>query len=201
MKKTSALTALLILVAATATACSAGGEGGISNKEAKAWFSENCPLQTADVKETVVQGKPGGKTVGTAIVQGPIKPPAALSDSSQTIGLYTQDKLSGELQEHSELSVSDVFCMDPRLQNDPSRRITNPATQQSYTFLRSPKFPEGIWVGQDSSDLPRGFFVEATSVQTCEKEWWLATDLVNIDEAQPASFEQAEYEVSKPGNC
>lgn len=201
MRKTTALTALFILVAATATACSPGSEGGVSKADAKTWFADNCPTQTADVRKTVVQGKPGGETVGTAIVQGPIKPPAALGDSTQVIGLYTQDKLSGELQEHGELSESDTFCMDPELKNDPSRRITNPATQQSYTFLRSPKFPEGIWVGQDSSELPRGFLVEGTSVEKCEKEWWLAPELVNIDQAKPASFELAEYELSKSSNC
>lgn len=201
MKKTPALAATLILIAATATACGANTTSGTSDAKAKTWFTENCPTQTTNIRESIVQGKPGGATLGTAIIQGPINPPAALDESTKKIGLYTQDKLTGQMNEQTQLKSTDTLCLDPQTRKDTTKRITNPETQQNYTYMRSPEYSEGIWVGVDMSELPEGFSVDEKLTEKCDLSWWPAMGITNFEGVGKSDAEIAKYALTTSNDC
>lgn len=185
-KKARALAGTLILIAAV-TGC------GGSDAEAEAWFDENCEPLVGDVRETFTQGAPSGDVVGEAIAQGPITPPADLDDSPQSIGLYTYDELSETMTQEAELATGDLFCLEPSI-GDADRRetidapniegeITVEGYNADFTMLRSPEYPEGIWVGIHNSDIPTGFTREEDMATECALGWWPALDVVDFENA------------------
>ena len=186
MKKAAALSAVSLL-ALTATAC---GGGGFDST----WFDENCSTEISDVHETINQGQPAGAVIGEAMTQGPIHPPANLSDSEHArIGLYHYDELSGAMELEREVTSDDVFCLEPEI-HDPERRQTidtraaevegdlhGDVYEADFTMVRSPEFPDGIWMGLHSSGLPRGIHVTEDMPEECALEWWAVTDEIDLN--------------------
>lgn len=206
MKKKPVIAAALFLIASTATACAANDN---SDQE---WFAENCATQTADIRESIVQGKPGGAVVGTAIVQGPIKPPSGLDESTQKIGLYTYDKASAQMIQEGEIKSADPYCLEPITDKNADLRMSLPQSQvegdlqkdqneADFTMLRSPKYPEGIWVGLHISNLPKGFSVDDKLEDQCPLSWWPSTDISPVGDAIKIDSEVAKYALTTASDC
>lgn len=204
-KKAPALAGSLILIAAV-SGCGGGGGGA----DAEAWFSENCEPLVADVRETFTQGAPAGDVVGQAFIQGPITPPADLDESPQRIGLYSYDELSETMTQEGEVAADDLFCMEPSI-DDEGRgetidapniegEITVEGYNADFTMLRSPDYPEGVWVGIHSADIPKGVAQEDEMATECALQWWPAVDVVDFQDAAAAGTDIASGVVG-PEDC
>lgn len=190
-KKAPALAGTLILIAAV-SGCGGGAD-------AEAWFSENCEPLVADVRETFTQGAPAGDVVGQAFIQGPLTPPADLDESPQSIGLYTYDELSGTMTQEGEVASGDLFCMEQSIDDEDrgetvdapniEGEITVEGYNADFTMLRSPDYPEGIWVGIHSSEIPKGIAQEDEMTTECALGWWPATDVADFQNAAAADTE------------
>lgn len=188
MKKPIAVTGITGL-ALFATAC---GEGGVDT----GWFDENCATEVSDIHDAVEQGHPQGDALGEAVTQGPIHPPADLDNSEyEHIGLYAQDDLSGAMELEREVSSEDVFCLEPEIRD--AERSQTIDTRDSevegdlhgdvyrvdFTRVRSPEYPDGIWIGLHRSDLPQAIEPEEDMPQECAREWWVAAEEIDLNAA------------------
>jgi len=176
---------VIVGITATMLLTACGGQA-----QDNAWFEENCPVQISDVREHFEQGGPTGKVVTTAMTQGPMNPPAGLDDSQHArIGLYTNDEPSGSMELEREINADDMFCLELGIK-DAERRLTVDTRQHEiegdlhgdvyeadFTLLRSPEYPEGIWVGLPASDLPRGIEITENMPERCELQWWPTEDI------------------------
>lgn len=193
MKKNTALSGVL-LITLTATAC---GGGGIDT----AWFEENCPTALSDVHENLDQDEPSGEVIGQAMTQGAITPPADLDSSEYArIGLYSQDDLSGAMTLEEEISSEDAFCLEPAIgQGDNHQRVDTREAEiegdlhgdvyeVNFTLVRSPDYPEGIWMGLDQSGLPKAIEITEPMPEECALEWWAADEtLEDAGEGEPVA--------------
>lgn len=180
MKRTLT-TAGIAVLGLTLSACASEGQDN-------AWYEENCAAEVSDVREQFEQGQPTGDVIGTAMTQGPIKPPAGLEESEHAkIGLYTYDELSDTMELEREIDSDDTFCLeqsireqDQRLALDPSRSTVEGDLHDEgyeevdFTQLRSADYPEGIWVGLDIDQLPQSLEITDNMPEQCELQWWSA---------------------------
>lgn len=204
--KAAALAGVLVLTATTA-AC--GSDSG------QAWFEDNCQAQTADVYKKVdpATGELSGDVTGKAMTQGAIHPPAGLTESTARIGLFSYDENSEKMVQEGELESSDLVCFEQSLGNQDREKKVDRADIEGelnqdewttqFTKVRSPDYPEGIWVAHDfgmSSYLGAGFDVDGDWGE-CAKEWAPATDITPFDAAGDGDKGIGDYYKHSSADC
>lgn len=217
-------TATGLLAALALTAC---GDDPETTEEPEAaepdhteWFTENCPAEVNNIREdydtTGDDMIPEGDVVGEAMLQGAIRPPAALDNSTEEIGLYTYDELSEEMVLETTATSDDLFCFDQGIATErddrqirvDSHQITGEAhdedSDQSFTELRSPDYPDGIWVPINFTSMSEsrgGGFEVSEEWGECSLEWSPATDITPVDDAPEAEREVVGTSVISPDDC
>lgn len=208
MNRTHPALVTIIISAAAFSLASCGSDPGPDDK---AWFNDNCPTQTADVRD-VDKGEFVGDSLGKAIVQGPMKPPANVEDDSEAVGLYTLNEASGKMTEEGQVATGDVFCMEPATDEssnsesvdigdiDGSLHAEADEYTVDFTKLRSPKYPDGIWIDRHTSDLPTAIDVDDAPNQ-CELNWWTSSDFLDPDADYPSNGEIEKFELADTADC
>lgn len=196
MKRTLATAAALLFSATGLTACS----GSDDSK----WFAENCATKTATIQE-----RPGE----LAIISGPLAPPAALEDSSLKLGYFTYDELNESMKQEDSLEVGDTICLDRTLESDNTRwksvettKIEGEAKDETldstdFTFVRSPKYPDGIWINQFSGDLDDSYEISDLTGEKCANQWWPTVTKEEAEAASASEIEIMQYEASRRDAC
>lgn len=195
MKRPIATAAAIILAATGLTACSTSNDSK--------WYAENCTTQTATIQE-----RPGEH----AITAGPLAAPAALENSNQKIGYFTYDELNDGMKQEAPLEAGDTICLDQTIDSDNTRqktidtpKIEGEINQAQYdtidfSFVRSPKYPEGIWINQYSGDISGGYAVSDLSDEKCDNQWWPS---ITTEEAGAANStgEVMQYNLARQEKC
>lgn len=205
-KKTSGMCGAVVIAAVAGLSACGGSDAAGPDDEA--WAAEQCPVQTASIYQSV-KGKLTGDSLGTAITQGPIVPPAGTTGDS-AVGLYELDDVAGTMTHMEDAAVDDVFCMEEALTAS-DREMTvdveaingaeHPdATSVDFTFIRTAKYPDGVWIDRHESDLPSSIPADEASV-TCSSQWWTASDLVNSEELPEAEGKVGLHSVADSGKC
>lgn len=198
------------IIAATAfSLASCGSEP--TGPDNQAWFDENCPTTTAEVHD-VDKGEMVGDSLGQAIIQGPLKPPSNVEDDAEAIGLYSYNESSEKMTEEGQVAEGDRFCLEPAIDdsdNSESVDIGNiesdlHANEDEYTVdftkLRSPKYPDGIWIDRHTSDLPTAISTN-DAANECELNWWTAPDLIDPDADYPTEGKIEKFELADTADC
>lgn len=182
MKRPITAAAIFILAATALTACStgnndtnpAGNDADASGNDVK-WYAENCATQTSTIQE-----RPGE----LAVSAGPLAAPAALDNSNLKIGYFTYDELNDGMKQEAPLEAGDTICLDRTIRDDADRqktvdsfKIEGDVDQAQYdnmnfSYVRSPKYPDGIWINQFFDDISRTYAVSDLSDQKCDNQWW-----------------------------
>lgn len=194
--KTTPLAASVLLIGLLATACTSDdnpeqepAETAEQQNDPRAWFEEHCPMVTAPVEDEET-----GEQVGTAMIQGPMRPPAGIADSSAGLRTFTYDEIGDEMVSEGELSPDDLICLeqdmgDPERQMDHNTEVADEVWdgESSFTEVRNPHNEDGIWVAerfQITTNTANGILLEETSPdEQCEADWSAATDITPTEEA------------------
>lgn len=203
-----ALAVTITTVAAFSLASCGSGPSGPDNE---AWFKDNCPTQTADVRD-VDKGEFVGDPLGKAIVQGPLKPPTNVEEDTEAVGLYTYNETSEQMTEEGQVAAGDRFCLEPAIDeadNSESVDIGNVDSDfhssgdentVDFTKLRSPKYPDGIWIDRHTSDLPTAISADEAGNE-CELNWWTSSDLLDPEADYPSNGEIEKFELADSADC
>lgn len=156
----------------------------------RAWFEEHCPLVTVPVEEEET-----GDQVGTAMIQGPMRPPAGIADSSADLRIFTYDEIAGEMVSEGELSPDDLICFeqdmgDPERQMDHETEVADEVWDGDSGFIevRDPHNEDGIWLAESfliTENTRKGVHIEENGAdEPCETDWSAATDIIPTEEAE-----------------
>ena len=155
------------------------------------------PTQTADVRD-VDKGEFVGDPLGKAIVQGPLKPPTNVEEDTEAVGLYTYNETSEQIPKRAKSQQETASASSPRLTRQTTRNPSDIGNIDSdfhssgdentvdFTKLRSPKYPDGIWIDRHPSDLPTAISADEAGNE-CELNWWTSSDLLDPE----ADYNQA----------
>jgi hypothetical protein len=158
--------------------------------DSSAWFAQNCPAQVAPVREAdPATQRPLGQPVGTALVQGAIRPPAALGASAETIRYLRFDEMADELVPAGQVQADDLICFeqglrapDRRLDSDTPVRGAGWVGGEHFTQVRTPQHPDGVWIdwkfpGVESAP---GAFMVGDAGAACPGDWSAALDVTPV---------------------
>lgn len=165
----------------------------------RSWFEEHCPMITADVDTAEHDSD------ARVMVQGPMRPPAGIAESSLDLRYFTYDEISEEMVPESDVGPDDLLCFELDL-NDGDRFRTGDmiAGQEgegssAFTEVRTPEQEDGIWINEHlafrgTQNMPGGLLVnEDDPTERCDGEWSPATDIYPADDGdhqeEPATWE------------
>lgn len=200
-KKSVAATAGLIL-AASLSAC--GGVENANSSKSQEWFNQNCAVQTANVIE-----EPEKK----AVIQGPIAAPADLDASSLHVGYYTYDELNSSMKQVEPAKAGDTICLERETGKDGARsesidfaKIEDDHTREQYgsedfTFVRTPKFPDGVWINQFNGDISGAYAVDDLTSEPCGNQWWPTVSQEEADSLASSNLTVKRHELVKREKC
>ena len=195
--KTTPLAASVLLIGLLSTSCTPNdenseredAEAAEQQNDPRAWFEEHCPMVTAPVED-----EDTGEELGTAMIQGPMRPPAGIADSSADLRTFTYDEIGDEMVPEGELSPDDLICFEQDIR-EPDRQMDHDTEvadevwdgESGFTEFRDPHNEDGIWVAE-SFTVPQnnlGVSLEGNSAdEPCETDWSAATDIIPTDEAE-----------------
>lgn len=182
----------VLVGALAASGCAAGQSAEEQAPDPKEWFAQECPAQTAQVREADPSTQePTGAVVGTALVQGAIRAPAGLESSAESIRYLRLDEMSHDLVPLGEMAAGEVVCFEQDLRL-PERRLDadTPVRGEAwdggehFTRVRTPEHPQGVWIDWKFSGVktaPGGFMV-GEDTAACAEEWSAAVDITPLEE-------------------
>lgn len=170
------------------------GDGDSAVEQQQRWFEDQCPVLVVEL-----EGGEGEASDDAALglLEGPIRPPADLSESTEHVGIYSHDEVSDELVYEREVESGDVLCMLDQEDYETPTNIGEDTIRdfpederlnRGMTWVTHPEYEEGVWVEyrpQPGAEGPLGLTLD-TGDEECPKGWAAATDMFDVDEAEQA---------------
>lgn len=202
-----------VSVALVLSGCAAGGASGPEADDGGvgAWFEQHCPGQGAEVREADPETQESvGDLVGTAMVQGAIRPPSSVGSKAEVIRYLDLEESTDELVPVGEVQSGDVVCFEQGLRA-PERRLGADTPVRGaawdgsllFTKVRSPEYPDGVWIDWKFSGVetaPGAFLVDGSGVE-CAGEWTAAVDMTPLDGAEGLEESIIPLNVTGAGGC